>query len=155
MDLSAACRRTRPRFDLAARYAPIIQFDAAEPFLPWQSGVTVFAGESDSLSFPRRIVREFVPPWRTVVEYAIWWDWDIGHLYELEHAWSYIGDEGNLVWAEASWHGDYSAMSLAVRQSFIRGRPPRPLHEPGKRAFAPNPSASNVGSTSSSRMPPA
>ena len=125
--------------DLAAIYAPIIQFDAAEPFLPLAVGVTVFDGEADSPSFPRRILREFVPPWHKVIEYAIWWDWDIGHLYELEHAWSYIDEDGRLVWAEASGHGDYSAMSLAGGSVSCEGTHPVLYSQPGKHAFAPEP----------------
>jgi hypothetical protein len=125
--------------DLAAIYAPIIQFDAAEPFLPLAVGVTVFDGEADSPSFPRRILREFVPPWHKVIEYAIWWDWDIGHLYELEHAWSYIDEDGRLVWAEASGHGDYSAMSLAGSRISCEGTHPVLYSQPGKHAFAPEP----------------
>ncbi len=125
--------------ELAACYAPIIQFDAAEPFLPLAIGVTVFEDEADSPSFPRRIEREFVPPWHKVVEYAIWWDWDIGHLYELEHAWSYIDEDGRLVWAEASGHGDYSAMSLAGGRISCEGTHPVLYSQPGKHAFAPEP----------------
>ncbi len=98
-----------------------------------------FDGEADSPSFPRRILREFVPPWHKVIEYAIWWDWDIGHLYELEHAWSYIDADGRLVWAEASGHGDYSAMSLAGGSISCEGTHPVLYSQPGKHAFAPEP----------------
>lgn len=122
---------------LAARYAPIILFDAAEPFLPLVVGVTVLRGEADSPSFPRRITQEFTPPWETAIEYAIWWDWDIGHLYELEHAWSYIGADGKLVWAEASWHGAFQAMTLAGGRLSAEGDRPLLYSQPGKHAFAP------------------
>lgn len=125
--------------DLAARYAPIILFDAAEPFLPLVVGVTVFRTEGDSPSFPRPISREFTGPWKLAVEYAIWWDWDIGHLYELEHAWSYVGADGRLVWAEASWHGDYAAMSLPGGKLSREGNRPVLYSQPGKHAFAPEP----------------
>jgi putative hydrolase of the HAD superfamily len=123
--------------DLAAQYAPVILFDEAEPFLPLVVGVTVFRGEGESRSFGRRISREFTPDWRMAIEYAIWWDWDIGHLYELEHAWSYVGEDGRLVWAEASWHGDYSAMSLAGGRVACEGNHPLLYSQPGKHAFAP------------------
>jgi hypothetical protein len=123
--------------ELAARYAPVILFDEAEPFLPLVVGVTVFHAEGESRSFGRQISREFTPDWRVAIEYAIWWDWDIGHLYELEHAWSYIGEDGRLVWAEASWHGDYSAMSLAGGRVACEGDRPLLYAQPGKHAFAP------------------
>lgn len=124
---------------LAARYAPILMFDEAEPFLPSAVGVTVFHDAADSPSFPRPITREFTPPWETAIEYAIWWDWDIGHLYELEHAWSYLDADGRLVWAEASWHGSYSAMSLARGRLSAEGDHPVLYPQPGKHAFAPEP----------------
>ncbi len=122
---------------LAARYAPIILFDAAEPFLPLAVGVTVFHVEADSLSYPRRMTQELTPPWATAIEYAIWWDWDIGHLYELEHVWSYVDAAGHLVWAEASWHGDYSAMTLPGGRLACAGDRPLVYAQPGKHAFAP------------------
>lgn len=122
---------------LAAAYAPIILFDAAEPFLPLAVGVTVLRGEADSPSFPRRISHEFTPPWEVAIEYAIWWDWDIGHLYELEHAWSYINSIGELVWAEGSWHGEYSSMILSGGRLAAEGSRPLLLSQPGKHAFAP------------------
>jgi hypothetical protein len=99
--------------------------------------VTVLRDEGDSPSFPRRITREFTPPWATAIEYAIWWDWDIGHLYELEHAWSYVGADGRLVWAEASWHGAYYAMSLPGGGVSAEGDRPLLYSQPGKHAFAP------------------
>jgi len=122
---------------LAAAYAPIVLFDEAEPFLPVTVGVTVFRDESDSPSFPRRIRREFTPSWDVAIEYAIWWDWDIGHLYELEHVWSYVGAGGDLVWAEGSWHGAFSSMILAGGRLAAEGSRPLLLSQPGKHAFAP------------------
>ncbi len=122
---------------LAAAYAPILLFDAAEPFLPLSVGVTVLRTEADSPSFPRRISREFTPPWEAAIEYAIWWDWDIGHLYELEHVWSYVGADGELVWAEGSWHGAFSSMILAGGRLAAEGSRPLLLSQPGKHAFAP------------------
>lgn len=40
---------------LAAKYAPVIRFDAREPFLPLAAGYTIFRADADSPSFPRRI----------------------------------------------------------------------------------------------------
>jgi hypothetical protein len=36
------------------------------------------------------------------IEYAIWWDWDIGHLYELEHVWVYLDADRQVIRGEAS-----------------------------------------------------
>ena len=122
--------------DLALRYAPCIRFDAKEPFLPSVVGYTVFRENASSASFPRDIeLRENVA---FAIEYAIWWDWDIGHLYELEHIWVYVDSDGHLVDAEASWHGGYNRMMDG-------GQPPSTAEnrlalysEPGRHAFAPS-----------------
>lgn len=125
---------------LAARYAPVIHFDAREPFLPLAVGYTVFHHDDDSPSFPRRIelAPAGTPPAVAAVEYAIWWDWDIQHLYELEHVWVYVDRAGNVVRAEASWHGGYHDM--AVEDSLpLTGNHLDVFSEPGKHAFAPSP----------------
>lgn len=131
--------------NLAAKYSPLIYFDRDEPFLPWAVGYTIFRSDGDSPSFPRRIelAGQGHAPAALVIEYAIWWDWDIGHLYELEHTWSYLGEDGQIVFAEASWHGGYIPAVLADGQVHIAtrdgGRHPVVYSEPGKHAFAPVP----------------
>ena len=74
------------------------------------------------------------------IEYAIWWDWDIGHLYELEHTWTYVGADGRVVFAEASWHGGYSSAVLADGSvPLAPGTTTHPVvySQPGKHAFVP------------------
>jgi glycerophosphoryl diester phosphodiesterase len=127
---------------LAARYAPILRFDAREPFLPLAAGYTVFrqGGPSPSFSRGRRVelAPEGQPPASLAIEYAIWWDWDIGHLYELEHVWVFVDAAGQVVRGEASWHGDYrdagcnGALTLESDHLVV-------YSEPGKHAFAPTP----------------
>src|SRR5512147_2213367 len=115
LDGSRVPQSTQDRADrkLAFRYAPHIFFVDEEPFLPLVVGYTIFRDEAQSLSFPkRRIERQRLPEWESVIEYAVWMDWDIGHLYELEHTWSYVGANGELVWSEGSWHGGWSPMTL-------------------------------------------
>src|SRR6476659_1354011 len=94
---------------LAARYAPIILFDLREPFLPLAAGYTLFRADAPSPSFPREITLGATdhPPAELVIEYAIWWDWDIQHLYELEHAWVYLDAARQVINAEASWPGGF------------------------------------------------
>ena len=93
---------------LAARYAPRIRFDAYEPFLPLAAGYTVFESDGTSPSFSQGKSIELSPPGEPpaslAIEYAIWWDWDIGHLYELEHVWVSVDAAGSVVRGEASWH---------------------------------------------------
>ena len=127
---------------LAARYAPRILFDAREPFLPLAAGYTIFRSDGDSPSFSQGKHIELSPPDQPAaalaIEYAIWWDWDIGHLYELEHVWVFVDSAGNVVRGEASWHGDHHSMShqgkLDVQDSHLVV-----YSEPGKHAFAPTP----------------
>ncbi|MFL7807157.1 MAG: hypothetical protein AB8I80_00930, partial [Anaerolineae bacterium] len=127
---------------LAARYAPILRFDAREPFLPLAAGYTIFRQSSPSSSFSRgrqvELAPEDQPPVSLAIEYAIWWDWDIGHLYELEHVWVFVDAEGRVVRGEASWHGGYHDMrhdgELALEGDHLTV-----YSEPGKHAFAPTP----------------
>ncbi len=127
---------------LAARYAPVIRFDAREPFLPLAAGYTVFRHSSPSPSFRQGYRIDLTPedhsPASLAIEYAIWWDWDIGHLYELEHAWVYVGEEGQVIRGEASWHGRYHDMRHDG-QLALEGDHLVLYSEPGKHAFAPTP----------------
>ncbi len=86
---------------LAAAHAPILRFDRAEPFLPKRVGYQVLREPADSGVDYRR-TRSGPVPLRfdlagldAVVEYGIWWDWDIQHLYGLEAAWVYRGRGGS------------------------------------------------------------
>jgi glycerophosphoryl diester phosphodiesterase len=127
---------------LAARYAPVLLFDAREPFLPLATGYTIFRHDDSSPSFRQGHVVKLTlpdqPPAGLAIEYAIWWDWDIGHLYELEHVWVYVDEDGHVVRGEASWHGGYHDMRhdgvLALEGDHLVL-----YSEPGKHAFAPTP----------------
>ena len=132
-------RGTQADLSLAARYAPWIYFDEAEPFFPLVVGYTIFKAERQSPSFLRRIQHDWRPDWSTAIEYAIWWDWDIGHLYELEHVWVYLDEAEKVVWVEASSHGAYASM-LREDQTFpLAGSHPLVISQPGKHAFSPSP----------------
>ena len=122
---------------LARRYAPLIRFDAAEPFLPQAVGYSVFRQDSPSPSFPRSL--EASDGIDAVIEYAIWWDWDIQHLYELEHVWVYVGADGRVARVDASWHGDWHEMLDESGQPPLLNERPLLYSEPGKHAFAPSP----------------
>ncbi len=123
---------------LAARHAPIIQFDEREPFLPLAAGYTIFRTDAHSPSFPRQVEMTAAgqPPAALAIEYAIWWDWDIGHLYELEHVWVYLDQDEQVVRAEASWHGEYHDLAVDGALRLADGRV-QIYSEPGKHAFAP------------------
>jgi len=127
---------------LAAHYAPILLFDAREPFLPLAAGYTIFRQSGCSPSFRQGFTIDLAPsgqpPASLAIEYAIWWDWDIGHLYELEHVWVYVDANGQIVRGEASWHGDYHDMRQGGRLA-LEGDHLIVYSEPGKHAFAPTP----------------
>jgi putative hydrolase of the HAD superfamily len=134
--------QNEPELALAARYAPRILFDRHEPFTPLAVGYTIFRDDGYSASFPRCIGLNPVgrPPATMAIEYAIWWDWDIHHLYELEHVWTYVDAHDEVVHAEGSWHGDFGTIRHGQDGQL-------PLHhnthlivysQPGKHAFAPS-----------------
>jgi glycerophosphoryl diester phosphodiesterase len=127
---------------LAARYAPMIRFDAREPFFALAVGYTIFRESGASPSFQRGHMIDLAPESETqaalAIEYAIWWDWDIGHLYELEHVWVYVDPADRVVRAEASWHGGQHDMRLDGRLAQESDRVVL-FSEPGKHAFAPTP----------------
>jgi glycerophosphoryl diester phosphodiesterase len=140
LDALRASTRDPDDHALAARYAPVIRFDAHEPFLPLAAGYTVFRADGPSPSFPRNVTLRphDGPPAALAIEYAIWWDWDIGHLYELEHIWVYLDAAGALIHAEASWHGGFSSMRDRGAIA-CEGERALVYSEPGKHAFAPDP----------------
>lgn len=114
--------------ELARRFAPIVYFDAHEPFLPSIAGFTVFRQSAASPSFPRYVVVDDSAA--LAIEYALWWDWDIQHLYELEHVWVFVDRDGSVVGVESSQHG------AATRARFEREDKRGVLFaEPGKHAM--------------------
>ena len=74
------------------------------------------------------------------IEYAIWWDWDIQHLYELEHVWVYVDAAGRPVRAEASWHGGWHDLRLGgPGGAVLEGTHPLVYVKPGKHAIGAQP----------------
>ncbi len=128
---------------LAARYAPILRFDAREPFIPLAAGYTLFRETGEAPSFRQGRTIDLAPKKgpraEFAIEYAIWWDWDIGHLYELEHIWVYVGADGRVVRVEASWHGDFHLLNPLNLLTNEGSEHPYVYSEPGKHAFAPTP----------------
>jgi len=126
--------------DLIRKHAPIVYFDAAEPFTPQLVGHAVLRASGPSPSFDRYLSLR-LPDGRTaaaVIEYALWTDWDIDHLYELEHVWSYLDEAGRLIHAEASWHGGFGAL-VQEGQLVHEGDRPVAYAQPGKHAMAATP----------------
>ena len=70
-----------------------------------------------------------------VIEYAIWWDWDIQHLYELEHVWLKLNAANDVVRVAASAHGRLFEMVWPDGSLPIEDGRVTLYAEPGKHAF--------------------
>ncbi len=118
---------------LAADHRPVLRCCRTEPYAPSRLGwfVTAERANSPSSAF------ELVPRGAAVIEYVIWCDWDIGHLYDLEHVWVHVDGAGKVVAVEGSQHGRRVELKDCEIQS---GRPVVYL-EPGKHAIWASPEA--------------
>ncbi|MDR6550203.1 hypothetical protein [Paenibacillus qinlingensis] len=130
---------TQTDLSLAKTYAPQLLFDQLEPFYPVRVGVTLFDQDGPSPSFRRLISFESDARIEKVIEYAIYWDYDIEHLYELEHVWIYVGRDGTIINCECSFHGKYFKGLLKDRSNIAESNPyqVRLYSQPGKHAFSP------------------
>ncbi|MDO4292264.1 MAG: hypothetical protein Q4C65_03435 [Eubacteriales bacterium] len=125
----------------AEKYFPVFMTDEREPFEIRAVGYTVFRMDARSSSFPRRIIRADWERTELIVEYAVWFDYDIQHLYELEHVWVSVGKDGAVEKLEGSFHGKYlNQVRLDGGQPSLdeNGRPLVWL-QPGKHAVLPDP----------------
>ncbi|MGD0031919.1 hypothetical protein SLT67_11200 [Paenibacillus illinoisensis] len=121
----------------AMSYAPILMFDQNEPFYPDLVGISLLEKPGPSTSFRREILFP-IEAVQFVIEYAIWWDYEIGHLYEMEHVWIYVGHDGEVVDCEASFHGKVLRGMLKDRVNMV-DRHVCLYSQPGKHAFSPLP----------------
>ena len=123
---------------LAALYAPIVHYDVGESIPLQRVGYTVFREAERSDAFPKRIV---VPDaGGFVIEYAFFWDYDIQHMYDLEHIWVYTAADGRVTRVEGSFHGKYLTLwepempfALPVEGTHVHA-----FCQPGKHAFLPD-----------------
>lgn len=122
----------------ALDYAPHLYFDTKEPFFPIAVAVTELREGELSPSFHRSFDWDDENT-ALILEYAIYWDYDIQHLYELEHVWIYIAADGTVLDAEASFHGKFFKGLLKDRSNLEQGTHVRLYSQPGKHAFLPQP----------------
>lgn len=141
---------TAPRLELAAdldenderlarALAPVIRFCANEPFFPSAVGISFISAPGQAVAAPRQI--DFEPGVARVIEYAVWWDWDIQHLYELEHIWLKLDENDKLVSVAASRHGGLYDMRRSDGSLPIENGRVTLYAEPGKHAFHPEPAS--------------
>lgn len=124
--------------DIWLKYAPYLMFDLHEPFYPEAVGVSILEMPAVSPSFRRSFLGSESQV-KQIIEYAIWWDYEIGHLYEMEHVWVYVGNDGEVVDCEASFHGRVLKGLLKDRSNLIEDTHVRLYSQPGKHAFSPIP----------------
>ncbi len=140
--------------ELCLKYAPRIFVDDNEPFSITGIGCTVFCNAGKSRSFHgsvdrRRTIDPASQGAAFAIEYAYSFDYDIQHLYELEHIWVYVDSKGALCGAEGSFHGKFlnlwtkhfpildngdGALTSGDKNTHIRV-----YAQPGKHAFMADP----------------
>lgn len=112
----------------ALSFAPILLLDRAEPFRPVRIGVTAFdeAAQSPSSKFQISLKGD------VCYEFAIFWDYDIGHVFDLEHIWVHVQNDA-VIAVEATFHGSRQDIDLS-----LQGGRPRVWCEAGKHAHFRN-----------------
>ncbi len=121
--------------ELAKRYVPHLRYDRREPFPLAGIGYTVNRSRAKSPSC-RRILEP--PESGTVIEYAFYYDFDIQHLYDLEHSFVYLDEAGRIVGVESSFHGKFLNSMIRGVLEFEDSHPVLYV-QPGKHAFFPAP----------------
>lgn len=123
---------------MAIKHLPVLYFDKNEPFFPVMVGYTVFDKEGDSFSAPKKI--ELNRENRNkCIEYAFYYDYDIQHLYDLEHLWIYLDREEKVCGCEFSFHGMYLNAEIPGID-LLKGTSRVHMYvQPGKHAFMPAP----------------
>lgn len=124
------------KLELVKKYSPYIYFDEKEPFFPVKVGYFITNKSCKSPSSNRRIVLNKEDT-DYAIEYEIYWDFDIQHLYELEHIWIYVGYDGKIVDAEGSSHGGMLKALLRDRSNILDETHIKVFSQPGKHAFCP------------------
>ncbi|GGA36832.1 hypothetical protein [Paenibacillus physcomitrellae] len=127
-----------PHWDIVLKSAPRLLMDLKEPFQLIRAGVTIFEQSGPSPSFARTIEVDQKRV-QFVIEYALFWDYDIQHLYDLEHVWIYVGHDGEVVSCEVSFHGRYLVGLLPDRSNLTDSGQVQVFVQPGKHAMSPLP----------------
>lgn len=128
--------------ELAEKYVPHLRYDRAEPYSPAAVGYTVCtAGENcraGEFKSPSSRLQMELEPGETVIEYAFYYDFDIQHLYDLEHVFVRLDREGGIAGVLGSFHGKFLNALIEGETRF------EDTHvilyvQPGKHAFMPDP----------------
>lgn len=122
--------------EIALKYAPHLYFDKNEPFTIAHIGYSILKSSQKSPSANHDI-------WIDgnqvdyVIEYQLYYDFDIQHMYDLEHVWIYVGHDGKIVDGEASAHG--GVINCYKYTMAIEDETHLPVYvQPGKHAHFPD-----------------
>jgi hypothetical protein len=123
--------------EIALMYAPKVYFDRNETIPLRAVGYTIARETMPSPSFARKMLT--VPSQAGfAVEYAYYWDYDIEHMYDLEHIWVTVDGHGEVMGAQASFHGFYfNLFAPQIPFARVEGRHVAAYCQPGKHAFLP------------------
>lgn len=121
--------------ELAGTFVPHLRYDRAEPFGVAGIGYTIYGDKKKSPSC-RRVIEP--AEGGLVIEYAFYYDFDIQHLYDLEHAFVYLDRERKVTGVESSFHGKF-LNSLIEGVTVFEERHPVLYVQPGKHALLPAP----------------
>lgn len=120
-------------FSLFKKYSPIFYKDANEPFIIQKVACTMYKENAKSVSSKYEI--EFDAETEFVLEYAVYWDFDIQHLYDLEHVFLSIDKDGHIVDIISSFHGKFYRQKNAE----FKDNHPILFLQPGKHAIMAHP----------------
>lgn len=122
--------------ELAVKYRPHLYFDKNETIPIVYIGYTIIRNSGRSPSFDRHIHidKDKVD---FVIEYQLYYDYDIQHMYDLEHFWVYVDHNGKVYDGEASQHG--GQMNCFKLKEIVEDETHIPIYvQPGKHAILPD-----------------
>lgn len=124
--------------ELVLKYQPHIYMDKKEPFPIRFIGWTVATVPMESESWMGLQLDPQAENSSFIIEYAIYYDFDIQHLYDLEHIWVAVRADGMVQDCWCSFHGmRLRAAGLSVFK--LDGTHPVMYAQPGKHAMLPSP----------------
>lgn len=124
--------------ELALRFLPHFRKDKNEPFPILQIGCTVVTVPKFSESFRDLKLDPAAEGADCILEYALYFDYDIQHLYDLEHAWVAVKD-GAVTKCWCSFHGMRLCASGVGDLYQEEDGLPLLYIQPGKHAVLPDP----------------
>lgn len=124
--------------ELTGKYMPAFMEDEKEPFPIEGIGYTVFTENAQSSSCNRYLHADWEKV-KYIIEYAVFWNYDIQHMYDLEHVFVYVGHDNSVVDVEASYHGQFYKSMINDELKFTEETHPVLYLQPGKHGVMPDP----------------